>query len=171
MEAFLQRQIADARIVDEYHRDARSAVQFLGASEFRRCYSFGFVRNPWDRMVSWFHWSIQNECRHWTRMGLVGAKTFPEFLANEHPALWSPQVDFYRDLRGNMLVEDIFCFEDFNAAVQRICLQFSLPESQFPHENKSRHAHYTTYYTPELRKRVEVQCARDIQAFEYTFGE
>ncbi len=133
---------------------------------------FTIVRNPWDRMVSYYHWLRQQAFNH---SAVTKAKTldFGEFLADEdtQAALRNDAVARYTEdatgkdrcglhLRLEHLAEDLPRLEQ--------ALNLRLPE--FPHENRSiRQAGYQSSYTRESRDLVRVIFAQDIDRFGYRF--
>ena len=72
------------------------------------------------------------------------------------------------DAHGRILVNYVGKFEtlvsDFTEITTRIGVQVVLP-----HENKSVHRDYRSYYDNELRELVSRFCARDLELFGYDF--
>jgi hypothetical protein len=129
------------------------------------------VRNPWDRLVSCFSRLVQHPAIRWVRRGIHRATTFEDFITNPEHRLWVPQCDFYMDAMGQVLVDDIFRFEDYANAAHSICARLGLDYESLSHEVPSKHKHYTTYYTDATRQIVAEKYARDIDYFGYRFGE
>jgi hypothetical protein len=150
-------------------------------------WSFGFVRNPWARMVSWF--SMYEDM--FTRYRAGEPKITKKFEA--HPDVWLPfepysrtfedfvlgaptipkvgrtQVDMLTRPDGS-LVDFVGRTESFSTdlAVVRERLGLPQPEAE-PQRNRSSHGHYSTYYTPELRDHVAKVYAADVETFGYEF--
>ncbi len=153
-------------------------------------WTFGFVRNPWARMVSW--WSmIQDWDREWgpssgrpqgeraTRMrgndmwrAAAAYSGFEEFVlrgTEELPRVGTPQISYLRAPKFGREVDFIGRTETFVADLQRGQVQLGLAPSTPPHKNKSKHGTYHDYYTDETRQRVADVYAEDIELFGYTY--
>lgn len=153
-------------------------------------WSFGVVRNPWARMVSW--WSMIDKWNHawgpasgkpqirrggmkdgnrmWRTVASYGG--FEEFVlrgTEEIPRLALPQLDYL--VAGDRRVDLIGRTETLVADVARVQAQLGLPAEPVPHHNRSGGGHYTDYYSPASRDRVAVVYAADVEEFGYRYGE
>ncbi len=130
------------------------------------------VRNPWDRMVSYYHWLRGQSFAH-PAVALSKATDFSGFL--NHPdtqaavAAW-PFPAYLRDAQGvdratlyarlEHLDEDLIPFESH--------LGFRL--TPLPRANDSARARdWRPYFTPEDAALVARLCASDIARFGYRF--
>lgn len=119
-------------------------------------FSFAFVRNPWDRMVSaWSHWTEQKI-------------PFVSYLENNGigPAHFRyPQTTYLLGKDGEFLVNYVGRFESFQTDL--VALLGSAVS--VTHANMSSHAPYQTYYSPRLIQMVADRFITDIERFNYTF--
>jgi Sulfotransferase family len=144
---------------------------------------FGFVRNPWARMVSW--WSkIQEtgqrvaagdprgrkhvESRMWQIT--LGCDNFDEFV-DVVPAkvirVRRPQID-YLAVPGRR-ADYIGRTETFATDLQAILTKLDLPTPEIPRSNESPHGDYREFYSDRSRRAVEELYRRDIAEFGYEF--
>jgi hypothetical protein len=150
----------------------RHWLPFTRYISFERYFSFGFVRNPWDRVVSTYHYlketnirpEIQNidsfnhfihemsENRDWI-MGLHSMRL---------------QVDFFTDAEGKIIADFIGRFENLNKDFNKICQNIGL-QTELPYLNPSTHRKYREYYNKETKKLVSHKFSLDIDYFGYTF--
>ena len=169
LSCLLQDTIPDARSPGAEHATAQWALQLLG-DDFYAYHCFSIVRNPWDRMVSWFSHAQQQGWIARKRLGVDRFMSFAEFLESAPDMAWVPQFDYLCDSRGNMVMNDVFRFEAYREGVASICARWHLNPTALPHAKPSRHASYTTYYTERTRRIVADRFAKDIEYFGYTFG-
>ena len=151
-------------------------------------WTFGFVRNPWARMVSW--WSmIQDWDLGWgpssgrpqggeaTRMrgndmwrAAASYAGFDEFVlrgTEELPRVGRPQVDYLR--APDREVDFVGRTETFADDLAHVERRLGGEPVHVPHRNKSPHGSYRDYYTDATRAKVAEVYARDLEAFGYTF--
>jgi chondroitin 4-sulfotransferase 11 len=156
------------------HLKARQIHARLGDAAWHSFFTFGFVRNPWDRLVSWY--SMCRQSRRLSRFGSYvrdSVQTFDAFIerADDTPMLARtcvPQLEYFEDEHGNRLVDFIGQYEhldrDLGAIADRLQVVLAAPRV-----NTSRHPHYRQMYTPSTRDLVARRFARDIDAFGYDF--
>jgi Sulfotransferase family len=145
-------------------------ADFLGG-DWQSYYSFGLVRNPWDRVVSIYRFiqETPNSGRHAELAGL----TFEQFLmrprtleAGQPRQNW----DNLSDRTGErQLVTEIFRFEDIADAYSTIARRCGLDPTELPRLNATTRADYRQYYTPKLADRVADLFEVDILRFGYRF--
>jgi len=152
------------------------------AEAYRAAYSFGFVRNPWDRMVSAFHYlkekPISDDDKRWATANLSDFETFQAFMAGlqnrnfrNRVLIWrhfKPQWHFLADWSGKDAVSFIGRYENLEADIAEIGEAIGV-EPALTRENVTQKAHYSTYYTPESRALVERMYREDLQRYGYTF--
>jgi chondroitin 4-sulfotransferase 11 len=160
-------------------------------------FKFAFVRNPWDRLVSWY--TMIDEARKGVADGtaepmtrrlikknnlfkyvLRCGPTFDEFVINCTEKQWMGngyysftfnQLRYLTDKNGEVLVDYIGRFENLAQDISHVFDMLGLEASQLeiPHENRSAHSHYSEMYTPETREIVRKRFRRDIEFFGYEF--
>ena len=151
------------------HTDC-SPCKALDQQDFLMFFKFGFVRNPWDRLVScYFSKVVEMENRK-----------FPDFSGSE----FRDFVGYVErcDLRGGDrhyrlqsvlvpvdTVDFVGRFESFERDARLVCTRLGLPVVELPHRNRSGHRHYVEYYDATLRRRVAALYAQDIETFGYSF--
>ena len=133
-------------------------------TDFDSLFKFAFVRNPWDRMVSAFHYAKETHLfvKEWvgnmatcpssvsptssyTRATLTTFKDFVENQiwideddapSNEH---WRLQVDFTEGL------DFVGRIENIDEDMKTICEKLGITDCEVPHIRASEHEHYTKY--------------------------
>jgi chondroitin 4-sulfotransferase 11 len=177
--ALLRERIPDLRSIVARHVSARRGMADLdGWDEY---FKFAFIRNPWDRLVSWYTmittfdkpgnalwWYVQDN-----------SSTFEEFIRNctgeievKEGIYYSfayNQLDYVTDEHGDLLVDFIGRLENFDEGVREVFHRIGLESETVPHHNRSGHRHYSTFYTPETEMIVRERFKRDIEYFGYEF--
>ena len=147
--------------------------------QFRTYFKFAFVRNPWDWLVSRYHWGKDRQ--------RLFDYSFDEFLwrlkklirlserASER-VLWledmalKPQLDWLT-IRGAIAVDFVGRFENLQSDFDLVCSRLRIEPRALQHVYKTNHAHYADYYSDENRKVVEQLYTVDIATFGYRFEE
>ena len=187
--------IGDRRPKRAGHLSALQLHTILG-EKYQEYFSFSFVRNPWARTVSRYHYThIDNfpseaEIAAKRKRGNIGplrkfhSKTFEEWVKWKHGLhlvkRMSPnyflansgnQICKLCDTSSNVIVDFVGKLENFEQDLEVICERIGFPIDSVPHRNKTSHAHYTEYYNDKTRKMVEEMCGMDIERFGYRFGD
>jgi hypothetical protein len=150
-------------------------------------FKFSIVRNPWDRLVSWYimlqHKGFHND---WSDYVLTNSKSFSEFLdltdiiyetsmselfsEKKYPKSISfNQLDYISDEEGNVVVDFIGKFENLQNDYAHIMKQLNIPAPPLQHLNKFEHKDYRSYYSDADIEKVYNLYKRDIEYFHYQF--
>ena len=163
-----QKQIRD-------HTPSFEMQKLMGAREWEELYTFSFVRNPWDRYLSLYRFRLANN----DLSESVSFETYvkcleaPQYYNRESPYINKPyhmsMADYLTDGQGNVIVDDIFKFEDRSRAIATINRKLDLNIGQLHMEKTSTEATYRDAYTEEMKEIISRFYARDIALFGYHF--
>jgi hypothetical protein len=146
---------------DVSHIPLWAMKQTLGNRVFKDYFKFTFVRNPWARCVSSYEYILK-----WNKENNVALpESFVSFLNNIGVGKYGQQSDFGYGCDYFAKLENLSDDLDF------LCEKLKLPRYKLPHRNKTNHKHYTEYYDEETKAIVDEMYAKDIEQFEYKFGE
>ena len=140
-------------------------------AQISESFCFTLVRNPWDRMVSYYHWLRQQGFDH-PAVGLARVLTFSEFLnhAQTQASLraW-PYARYMRAADGVERCDAFIRLEHFaqDAAPLWAHLGFRLEVERV--NASAREAEYRGYYSDDDAALVAEVCAADIARFGYRF--
>lgn len=153
-------------------------------------FRFGFVRNPWDRMVSLYHYLCQKTFKHTDnfRQPEVRAAGFKGWLMDHE---FYMQEDYLpagecwvvggRDTKSMKPMQQrpqmfwldgcdfIGRFEGLAKDFARACKIAGIRASPLPHVNPTQHKQYREYYDNDSQAFVAYHFAEDIEKFGYQF--
>jgi hypothetical protein len=143
------------------HSTLAEYLVVLGETQFGNLYRFTCVRNPWDRMVSYYFTPTQNTVP-WD------PKKFRNVIVKTLPV-----ADYLRlNERDNDPFENvnyIMRFENLVNDFRTVCRALGISPTTLPQYNRSNREHYSRYYSDELRELVRARFAAEIERFGYTF--
>lgn len=146
---------------------------------FDEYFKFGFVRNPWDRVVSEYHYKInyadrENLNKPYYKPFMSQCKLIKK-INNFNKAVTlnllngANQSSYMLDDNQKNLMNFIGKFENLNEDFKFICKKIGVEENNLPHENKSIHRHYKEYYNQESIQFIQEKFKQDIETFDYKF--
>lgn len=153
---------------------SRPSLLELCAGDAPPYFKFGFVRNPWDWVVSrYFTYSLDYRLRHPFKEWVYHYANPVLSAKDVNQSLFNPlclQSDWLASPDGKLGVDFIGRFENLHNDVGKILKRISGPQDKkLPHEQKTLHKHYSTYYDRESRDLIEKRYNTDISTFNYKF--
>jgi hypothetical protein len=135
----------------------------LSEEQFRSFYKFTCVRNPWDRMVSYYFTPTQNP-------EIWNPKRFRGIISKAVSVADYLQLD---EEEGDPFanVDCIMRFENLAEDFRIVCDRLDISPLMLPRYNRSTRERYSKYYDDELRELVRTRFAAEIERFGYTFEE
>lgn len=145
------------------------------SEEERNCrFTFAFTRNPFDRLLSAYKY-LRGGGSHKgdAEIGKTLSNNFNSFVLKDLNDIicrlhFRPQMHYIEDIN---LFNFIGKFENLQEDFNTVCDNISISHIKLPHLNKSKHKHYTEYYTDETKQIVAEKYAKDIEQFGYDFGK
>lgn len=129
-------------------------------------FKFAFVRNPWDWLVSTYHYLCSTEAhRHHRRVSSMGS--FAEYLDWEIGRNRRRQSAFVCD-NGEVIIDFVGRFETLASDFETVCSRIGV-DAKLPHVNRTAHSDYREFYDDELIARVARHWRFDIELFGYGF--
>ena len=158
----------DLAAIRHGHLALRQVRPYLGEEAFSSYFKFAFVRNPFDRFVSY--------CAFMLRGGDVFQRQPREAMRHflfeeppEHHILFQPQASLLVGEDGRTLLTDrVGRVEDMQGSYDAICAGIGIPSRALDRVNGSSRGDYRSYYDQALIDGVAARYARDLELFGYT---
>jgi len=159
------------------HRIVKSYIEIYGEEKWNKYFTFTFIRNPWDKMVSHYHQGYYNDNVRTTPIGIITKKGFKYFLENYKQAPWEPDPLTFKNIlevpEGYKPLDFIGRFENLKEDFTKVCEKIGLKDKLkcINGNIKSRkHKHYSEYYNEETKQMVYEMYKWDIETFDYKFS-
>ncbi len=129
-------------------------------------HKFCVVRNPWDAVVSFYHWQNREK---------TGADrpSLEQFLAAGE---WPLAHELYTDPAdpSRLLADDVLRYESLDSELARTFARLGIPfggrlEVFAKAQARTDRRPYREWYAPRLRDLVAARYAREIELFGYSF--
>ena len=156
------------------HKTALEKKAELGPRLWRRKYKFAFVRNPWDKVVSHYHYRVQTDQTglgdrslrfdDWVRAAYRDRD--PRYY--DKPKMFMPQWEWIADREGRSMVDFVGRFESLPEDFAILCGHLRV-RAQLPHLKASKRDAYTAYYQPETSNIIGDAFEQDVEHFGYDF--
>lgn len=166
---FVQRQfpIPDLAKIGHGHITLQQVRPHLKPEAWESYFKFAFVRNPFDRFVSY--------CSFMMREGDAFQRdpkaVMRHFLANpphDH-ILFHSQQSFVTDASGELLTDYVGRVEEMQKSYDEVSARIGIPTAQLDKVNASERGDYREYYDDGLIEGVAKLYARDLELFGYEF--
>lgn len=117
-------------------------------------FKFSFVRNPWDRLISYyFYQNIQIP--------------FNEYAKNSCDC----QFNWIKKNEEELGVDFVGKTENLQEDFDKVCETIGIDKFELSHRNKSQRPNYQDYYNEESKRYVLENYKKDIDIFNYNFND
>lgn len=150
------------------HISAQQIKPVVGEEIYSRYFKFAFVRNPYDRFVSY--------CAFMGRKGNqfeAAPLEFMKYIVKQAQpmdhVLYRPQHEFITNADGRPMIDFVGRTEDMQGSYDAICQRLGIATEPLGKVNSTQHRSYREYYDLDLFNRVTEVYARDLELFNYEF--
>jgi hypothetical protein len=156
------------------HMPAVLVREHIGHDIFNAYYKFCVIRNPYDKMVSRFWWNLRHSEDE--RRALLAAP-FAAVTARFRKFLLLGTQRFADDrdvysIGGEAVMDRFIRYECLHEDLQAVCTHLGLPYAPerlgtYKSGFNTRPEHFSEYYDPPSRKRIEAEFDWEIERFDY----
>lgn len=152
------------------HTTAETLRQNLPADVYESLFKFGFVRDPWSLLVSYYHY-IRDSGRHHRRRLAIRLGSFEDFVAYEVRRRRMSQTSLLTGRDGRILVNFVGRYESLDSDFAFICRRIGIDSAPLARVNATAHRDHREYYDARLARLVRDAYAEDIERFGYEFAD
>jgi len=153
---------------------AKEVLEEIGRRQWKKRFSFSFVRNPWDKVASHYAYRVQTNqtglgerpvgFNEWVR--LAYDEQDPRYY--DQPKMFMAQTDWLTDENKEMVVRFVGRFESLGEDFSRVCEALGR-DVKLPHLKRSSRGDYRTMYDSGAVEIVTRRFADDLARFGYSF--
>jgi hypothetical protein len=166
---FVQRKfpIPELARIQHGHFTLQQVRPYFSPEEFAGFFKFAFVRNPFDRFVSYCAFITRAE----GQFERDPKGVMRHVLANPplRHILFQPQHSFVTDADGKLLTDQLGRVEEMQPSYDRIAARIGIESQPLEKVNTSQRRDYRDYYDQGLIDGVAKLYAPDLEYFGYEF--
>lgn len=163
------------------HLTLQCYESIFGRGEFSAYFKFAVVRNPWDRVVSAYHYLMAGgrtpKDREWTKKHLSRYPDFETFIQKGLASFqvqrcihFRPQSEFICIATRRIPLQFLALFENLEEDFAAICEQLKISARlEKLNLTPTRKKDFRDYYSPEAQLTVAKVYAEDLANLGYTF--
>jgi len=143
----------------------------VSPDEMDGMFIFTLVRNPWDRLVSYYHW-LQVQSFDHPAVTLAQTLAFEPFLrdpATVQSLRTSKTEQYVTDITGRVRCDAFVRLEHLRPDLTPVEAHLGFRLDLKRVNRSERASDYRQYYDDSLAEFVQVLCAEDIARFGYSF--
>ncbi len=159
----------------QVHISASETMSAVG-NKWGSYFTFSFIRNPWDKMVSQYFYNGQCYTKDFNEY--ISRWYYGKKFVTSHSCIHSDYFDLDIDFIGR--------FEALQKDFNFICKKIGKPATTLPHENslpitsgpngervfpKPKGIHYSKFYNQQSIDMVSEKFSKDIRLFGYEFDK
>ena len=167
-----------------YNLEQHKNMEFFDQEEISKAWKFTYVRNPFDRVVSAYHYSrdtYDGSSSDYDPKSFASfvnslqdnvlSKKYYEWLGPVQPNHVSPQHLYVYDSEGVAIPDYVGRHETFDFDTKNILdhLGFDIPEKIAVVNATPKRKNYRKYYDVSTRKIIEKTYEKDLNLFKYEF--
>ena len=145
------------------HSTCSEIKKYCGDDIWNEYYKFSFIRHPFDRLVSFYHFHKSGQYKHKIGRERAYTQSFKEWVMNNNNVNILRTQSEYLDEQINF----IGCYEELQKDFNVVCNQIGIEPYELPHYNKSQHEHWSTFWDDELNAYIEHKYKDDFDNFIY----
>ncbi|WP_406721615.1 sulfotransferase family 2 domain-containing protein [Thioclava litoralis] len=156
------------------HTTLADGIGLYTAQQAHSYFTFTLVRNPWDRLVSYYHW-LQDQAFAHPAVQSAQQHDFRSFLSLPHiqrSLSAHPYTSYMQLPDGEVCCRAFLRLEHLAEDIAPLEAHLGFALSPLPVANSSRRRRdYRSYYDSALAELVGQVCAADIARFGYRFED
>lgn len=141
---------------------------FLDPADFQSFFKFGFVRNPFDRFVSYCAFMTRDQDIFEREPQRVMHHLLFDAPPHDH-ILFQSQHQYLVGADGALISDFVGRVERMQHDYDEVCRRIGIASRPLDKVNASRRGDYRDYYNQQLIDGVAKLYARDLELFDYDF--
>jgi Sulfotransferase family len=149
------------------HMPVSMVRKMLGRARFESYFSFAIERNPWDAVVSLYHWRNRDAAPG------SAVESFGEYVVSDAVETFATKNQRIYRLQGTVAVDRVLRYESLADELAAVWKELDLPGTpDLPHAKagtRPRGPSYRSYYDDHSRERVATLFQLPIEELGYEF--